>query len=129
LRKISAEGYAVMSCADVAARLKINDHDTKTCLLENISASPRAARDALTRLSGYRESFEFDRAYRLLEAATLGRDVEPIDRKKADLFAREAELGWISLDEAFGRIVSLVPELDDLRVDIETAVTQTHAMD
>ena len=115
-----------MAIADMCARTNISDEDAKRKLTRQISISSQVSGEALKRLSQYRHSFQFDRAYRLLEAYRLDLPVNPIETSHADQFRREAELGWMPLDEAFQCLATLVPALVNLQSTAKD--TQSHAL-
>jgi hypothetical protein len=114
-RKMSSDAYMIMGMAGMWARSDLSDEQAKGELEKEVPRSSRATGEALKRLSGYRDRFEFDRAYRLLDALLHQEQVQPIDDSCAGLFQREAELGRMPLGEAFSRLTTFVPGLADLQ--------------
>jgi hypothetical protein len=74
---------------------------------------PEVAQGAINHFGALRTSYIDDRAYRLLTAAVDGTPVRPIDPNVSDQFSAEAELGRMSLSDAFAYLVSLEPRLAD----------------
>ena len=72
---------------------------------------PHTARYAIEHLGALRTSYLDDRAYRLLTAAVDGTPVRPIDPAVREQFLAEAELGRMSLSDAFAFLSSLEPRL------------------
>jgi hypothetical protein len=76
--------------------------------------APASAKDAFRRLSLQPDAFDYDRAFRLLEAAVNDASVKRANPARADLYRREAELGKLPLVDSFAILRKLVPELTDL---------------
>jgi hypothetical protein len=84
-------------------------------LQTRLPEDPDAIRGAVDHLGALRTSYLDDRAYRLLTAAVQGTPVRPIDPDVAEQFVQEAQLGRMSLDDAFAQLISLEPRLSDLQ--------------
>lgn len=67
------------------------------------------------RARDFSRSYDTDRAYRILVGAMKGTDPEPVQAEDAELFDRERELGWMPLSQAFERLCSAVPQLEEIR--------------
>jgi len=101
---------------ETARALAASDRDDPTASARLRSHLPRdrtVARDAIDDLAERRTSYLDDRAYRLLTAAVDGTPVRPIDPAVASQFAAEAELGRLSLSDAFAALAVLEPRLRD----------------
>jgi hypothetical protein len=90
------------------------DEDAANRLRPVVAKDPAQARAALAELAHIRYRFDFDRAYRLLDAALTGNPVQSISEDKRDLFFREETLGRMPLADAFTYLVSMEPRLKGL---------------
>lgn len=115
IRKVTREAYDVIDKARMWALSELDDKDAKVALEQELHASMRVTEEALGRLSRYRDKYEFDRAYRLLDAVVCKAAVEEVDKDLAHLFERESELGRLSIRSAFDHLTTLAPELIDLQ--------------
>jgi hypothetical protein len=103
-----------MAVADMAEEVAGSDwDDVAACaqLRERLPEDREAVEGAVEHLGGLRTSFVTDRAYRLLTAALDGTSVRPIDPAVRDQFSAEAQLGRMSLTDAFQSLVELEPRL------------------
>jgi hypothetical protein len=83
-------------------------------LVDRHPDSARAAWQVSAELTRDLDQFEFDRMRRLLTAAINDGPVEPIPDSRRDLFAREEQLGHLSLRDAFSYLAELCPALQGL---------------
>lgn len=81
--------------------------------------SDKAVGFCLDRLARGRESRAGDRAYRLLNAAVTGKPVEGLEPSRADLFETLAEMETVAIEEAYTRLVDLVPDLGRIAQTVE----------
>lgn len=114
-RKISRDAYRVMHKVRMWALSELTDRDAKIALKRELDAPVGVIFESMRRLDGFRDKYEFDRAYRLLDAVVHNAAVEGVDREYAPLFDREVELGRLHLTRAFDYLTVLVPELMDLQ--------------
>jgi hypothetical protein len=99
------------------AESELTDVEAKRQLREEVLAHPDAARKHLAHLAVLRDDFVRDRAFRLLAAAVDDSAVEPIPPGSVDLFAREEQLGRMTIREAFARLTELCPELAEFEAE------------
>jgi hypothetical protein len=103
-----------MAVADAAEEIAGKDwDDAAACaqLRERLPEDREAVGGAIEHLGALRTRFVTDRAYRLLTAALDGTPVRPIDPAVRDQFSAEAQLGRMSLTDAFQSLVELEPRL------------------
>lgn len=75
-------------------------------------------------LENRRHSYDYDRAYRLLVAALSNTSVQPPEAGRRARLREEEELGRLPLKDAFERLVHVVPELAEMRRDLEAKPVQ-----
>lgn len=113
-RRARSRARRQMVVTETARALAAGDlDDAAACakLRARLPRDRRVARDAIEDLGERRTSYLDDRAYRLLTAAVEGTPVRPIDPAVSEQFAAEAELGRLSLPDAFAYLVALEPRL------------------
>jgi len=113
-------GKRLIQIADQAreiARSAADDSIARDRLTEILPDDRELVGGAIELLARGRTSYVEDRAYRLLCASSDGRQVSPIDPDVRERFLTEAELGRLSLTDAFQRLATLEPRLreKDLR--------------
>jgi hypothetical protein len=106
-----------MTCLRLA-RSDRGDEDAAAQLREAIETNRASAERSAERMAEHRDTYVSDRAYRLL-AAMAGSQVPPIRPDLKERFARERELGLMPIDDAFARLVEIVPALGELAHDVE----------
>jgi hypothetical protein len=98
---------------------ELSDEEAANRLREVVASDPMGAKTTLRLVERMCTSsvpnYETDRAHRILVAAIQGTKPEPVRPEHAELFERERELGWMSLEQAFERLNAAVPELDAVR--------------
>lgn len=116
-RAAMERGERRMALVQVATQLAgsgLDDDAACAQLRARLPDDPELVRDGIKHLGALRTSYLDDRAYRLLTAAVDGSSVRPIDPAVREQFLAEAQLGRMSLDDAFAYLVSLEPRLHDL---------------
>lgn len=98
-----------------AAKSTLDDEAAKAMLSERLTAEPAVVKEATIELSRGRNDYMSDRAYRLLSAAGGGSEVQPIPPERRELFAAEASLGRMPLEQAFESLAKAEPRLEDIR--------------
>ncbi len=91
------------------------DDDAKTFLNERLDAEHEVLTEAVLELSGRRNNYIWDRAYRLLSAAVADTEVQPIAPERQCLFAQEEMIGRIPIEQAFDHLSKLEPRLADVK--------------
>jgi hypothetical protein len=115
-RRLSVSGRR-SSISNVALHLAESaksDEQVVGRLRSMVEDDPGEARAALAGFGRRRTRFDYDRAYRLLDAALVDDPVEPIAEEKRELFTREEALGRMPLKDAFAYVAKLEPHLRDL---------------
>ncbi|HXO10605.1 MAG TPA: hypothetical protein VN880_21350 [Solirubrobacteraceae bacterium] len=110
-------GERRVALVQVAAQMAgsgLDDDAACAALRVRLPHDRELVRDGINYLGALRISYLDDRAYRLLTAAVDGSSVRPIDPAVREQFLAEAQLGRMSLDDAFAYLVSLEPRLHDL---------------
>jgi hypothetical protein len=101
-------------------RSELSDAKAAQMLGHKVEADPDAASSALEWLAQVcrvsTPTYETDRAYRLLAAATGHASPEPASCEHAVLFERERDLALMSQEQAFTQLASSVPELEQHRL-------------
>lgn len=92
---------------------ELSDEEATAELREVVESHPETAHILRDHWSGGGETRRHDRAYRLLEAAMDNSPVQPVDPERLKVFDRLGQLARISIGEAFGQLVALVPALAD----------------
>jgi hypothetical protein len=105
--------WLVMETARTIAGRELDDQAALVELGEVLPGDQDSAREAIVELAEHRNSYLDDRAYRLLTAVVDGTAVRPIDPAVRDQFLAEAQLGHMSLGDAFEQLVSLEPRLGE----------------
>lgn len=105
---------ALVQTARQSAGSGLDDDAACAELRTRLPRDPESVRDAIEHLAELRTSYLDDRAYRLLTAAVDDSPVRPIDPAVREQFLAEAQLGRMSLTDAFAHLVSLEPRLHDL---------------
>ena len=103
-----------MELAQVVRQIAGSDLDDESAcarLRLQLPGDRESTQGAITHFEGLRTSYLDDRAYRLLTAAVVDIPVRAIDPAVVEQFSAEAELGRLSLSEAFAYLVSLEPRL------------------
>jgi hypothetical protein len=101
----------------------LSDEEAADRLRGVVRSDPPGARATLAYVTRIRDGsceYETDRAYRVLRAAMSGASPEPVSPGKAELFERQRELGWSSLDEAFDQLADAVPELAEVAQTVDS---------
>jgi hypothetical protein len=96
----------------------LTDDEAAVRIGEMVRSDRRAAEATLRYVSRARDSsgsYDTDRAFRVLVGAMNGTTPVPVRLEDAELFERERELGWMPLSQAFERLRSAVPELEEIR--------------
>src|SRR4029077_5054170 len=89
-----------------------DDDRAVASLRDEVQRSPvTAVQRARERITERVYCYETDRATRLIDAATDGSPLRPVDARWADLFAREARIGGKPPHHVFTEIVSSPPEI------------------
>lgn len=91
-----------------------SDEEAVEHLQSIVALSERTARAALRLLASKRDSYETDRAYRVLEAAIARAPVGAPPIELRELFAREEALGRLPVSAAVERLIELEPRLECL---------------
>jgi hypothetical protein len=100
----------------------LTDEEAAVRVGEVVRSDRRAAEATLRYVRRARDlsgGYDADRAFRILVGAMNETMPDPIRIEDAELFARERELGWMPLSEAFERLRALVPELGEVRTRAE----------
>jgi hypothetical protein len=98
----------------------LDDESAKAQLCSRLAGESELLRDAAIERSEHREDYVADRVYRLLSAAAADAPVQPIPPERAGLFSREAALGRMPMQEAFGRLARLEPALGEIESDVRS---------
>jgi hypothetical protein len=104
---------ALAEMATEIAGTGADDESACAMLRERLPDDPEPARDAIKYLAVLRTSYLDDRAFRLLSSVVDGTPVRRIDPTVEAQFSAEAQLGRMSLSDAFAYLVSLEPRLAD----------------
>jgi hypothetical protein len=104
---------ALIELVRTAAGTSLDDQSASTRLAKHLPADADVGQAAIDRLGTDRRGYVDDRAYRLLRAAIDHAEVQPIEPAMRDVFAQEAELGKMTLNDAFEHLASLEPRLRD----------------
>jgi hypothetical protein len=102
---------AVMEAARSIAGSSLDDSEACEQLRRRLPSGKDASLRAAEELRKLRDNYRDDRAYRLLIAAVDGTAVRPIDSAVRRQFLEEAQLGRMSLNDAFEHLASLEPRL------------------
>jgi hypothetical protein len=118
---------AVLRAALRAAHSADSDEGARQRLKTELQADVGCLSQALDFLRTRRDRFDFDRAYRLLDAAITDTPVEPIAVDRHDLFIGEEQLGRMPLSEAFVFLAKRRPVLNQFEraAKATNGVTQT----
>lgn len=108
------ESRLVFGASLTLAQSAKTDDEARVLLQGKVAQYPKGATHALTMLGSHRDSFEQDRAYRLLEAVVTHSPVSEVDPQLGELFRREQELGNMPIEDAVAYISELEPRLIDL---------------
>lgn len=103
-----------------AAQSSLDDEQAKAQLEERLEADPPVVEDTLAFLAHLRGDYIGDRAYRLLSACAAGTRVQPIPPEQAQLFAEEAAIGRMPIEQAFRQLAEVEPRLLDLQRNAQT---------
>jgi hypothetical protein len=105
----------ITSAAQKTAYRDLDDEAAKTALTELLQQRAGDPSEALARMTRFanapREDYISDRAYRLLAASVGETDVAQIPPDRSELFAREASLGRLPINEAFAVLGEIEPRL------------------
>jgi hypothetical protein len=101
----------MMETARTIAGRELDDQAALVELGEALPGDQDSAREAIIDLAKLRNNSLDDRAYGLLTAAVDGTPARPIDPAVRDQFLAEAQLGRMSLSDAFEQLASLEPRL------------------
>lgn len=105
----------VLRAATGLSESERSDEDALAALKPVVGRRPYGARRTIELVRGLgRESYQDDRAYRLLAAAIHGKPVEPMPADSRELFERERWLGHQPLAEAFSYLADREPRLRQL---------------
>jgi hypothetical protein len=109
------ESRVVFGAALTLAQSDKTDDEVRVMLQRKVAQCPKGTTHALAMLRSHRDSFEQDRAYRLLEAVVTDSPVSEVDPRSGELFRREQELGNMPIEDAVAYISALEPKLMDLK--------------
>lgn len=103
------------------ARSDLSDQEAVARLRNLMESNKAVGERAIERLGRQRDTYVRDRAFRLAEAAARDVEVQALAADQRELFDKERELGSMALEDAFEWLVSIVPELDELRRSVREA--------
>lgn len=109
-----ARRTALVRTAEEIAESGVEDDVACAGLRARLPEDPEAVGDAIEHLAALGTSYVDDRACRLLTAAVDDTSVRPADPAVREQFLAEAQLGRMSLTDAFAHLVSLEPRLQGL---------------
>lgn len=89
----------------------LDDEAAKLALARRLEADSKVLNEATIDLSRHRDDYIQDRAYRLLSAAATGTAVQATPPERQALFAEEAALGRMPIEQAFARLAEMEPRL------------------
>jgi hypothetical protein len=109
----------MMKASLLLARSTETDDVLVVQLRQRISDDIGSAWRLKGQLETHRHSYDYDRAYRLLVAALTNTPVQPPEASRRARLKEEEELGRLPLRDAFERLGHVVPELAEMRRDLE----------
>jgi hypothetical protein len=102
-----------------AAYSSLDDEAAKLVLADRLDADSKVLNEATIDLSRRRDDYIHDRAYRLLSAAVAGTPVQATPPERQDLFAEEAALGRMPIEQAFARLAEMEPRLLEVQRQVQ----------
>jgi hypothetical protein len=106
-----------------AAASPLDDEQAKDQLARELPDSQFVIERMFARCRAQRDEFLWERAERLLSAAWQGHAVQGSAPEVRELLSRQEQLGRLPIAAAYAQIVSLVPELEQVSLEVTDAIS------